>query len=74
MRNLTFLVGRNAKFGRPPPAYWAATMMIFKRTEKKRNRNSYLLRSARVRLNGERDSLGRGGSFRDGNFRANERG
>jgi len=54
-----------------------AMLKIFKRTkkrEKKRNRNSYPLRSARVRLNGERGSLGDGGSFRDGNFRANERG
>ena len=48
-----------------------------KKREKKRKistRNSYPLRSRRVRLNGERRSLGDGGRFRDGNFRADERG
>ena len=45
-----------------------------KKEKKISTRNSYPLRSSRVRLNGERRSLGDGGSFRDGNFRADERG
>ena len=45
-----------------------------KKERKISTRNSYPLRSRRVRLNGERRSLGDGGRFRDGNFRADERG
>ena len=58
----------------PASTHHGRTKRERKKERKISTRNSYPLRSRRVRLNGERRSLGDGGRFRDGNFRADERG